>query len=79
LQERAQLTAPNEPWNAALDIGVAGVPTYDAAESHSARPVPMVVINYRDLPFLGATGLGADIVHLQGFRLGPALAFGGRF
>jgi outer membrane scaffolding protein for murein synthesis (MipA/OmpV family) len=76
-QVGAPPTAPKEPWNVTLGIGVAGVPTYDGAERYYARPVPLVHINYRGPFFLGRTGLGANVVPLQGLRIGPSFAYGG--
>jgi MipA family protein len=76
--EQGGLQPPSQgPWDVSLGIGVAGMPTYDGAKNYRAQPVPLVSIRYRDLIFLGPGGLGVNVVHWGGLRMGPVIGYGG--
>ncbi|HUK00562.1 MAG TPA: MipA/OmpV family protein [Stellaceae bacterium] len=76
--EQGGLQPPSQgPWDVSLGVGVAGMPTYDGAKNYRAQPVPLVSIRYRDLIFLGPGGLGVNVVHWGGLRMGPVIGYGG--
>jgi MipA family protein len=75
--EQSGLLPPSQgPWDVSLGVGVAGMPTYDGAKNYHAQPVPLVSIRYRDLIFLGPGGLGVNVVHWSGLRMGPVIGYG---
>jgi MipA family protein len=82
-EELEQQGVANQPvtgnWNVTLGAGVAGRPDYPGASGYRAEPIPLVLISYRDLFFLGPLGLGMNAINWNGFRAGPVLGYeGGR-
>ena len=77
LEQGGLLPQSQGPWDVSLGIGVAGMPTYDGAKNYRAQPVPLVSIRYRDLILLGPSGLGINVVHWGGLRMGPVIGYGG--
>ncbi|MCR6628596.1 MAG: MipA/OmpV family protein [Magnetospirillum sp.] len=72
--------SPAEPakkdWNIRLGAGALYQPEYEGSDEYEVTPVPMVMINYRDLIFLRGPTLGANAVTWQGPRPSDKLQIG---
>ncbi len=60
-------------WNATLGAGLAAAPKYPGADTDRVRLVPLGEVVYRNLIFLGAAGLGANLIDAAGWRAGPVI------
>ena len=59
--------------------GRSGLPDYQGGRDYRAGLVPLFLVNYDDLFFLGPFGVGMNAINRNGFRAGPVFSFeGGR-
>lgn len=66
-------------WNVNVGAGIAVAPTYLGSKEYRIRPIPIFSIAYRDLVFIGPTGLSVNLINVNGFHAGVALGYlGGR-
>ena len=55
--------------NVAVGAGVGLSPTYEGSGSYHVRALPLISLNYRDVVFVGAGGIGVNLYRGSGFRV----------
>src|SRR5688572_16375192 len=63
-------------WDIRLGAGAQFQPDYEGSDDYEVSPVPLVMINYRDLVFLRGPMLGANLFTWQGPRDSDKLQIG---
>ena len=62
-------------WDVTLGAGAAIAPRYPGADDYRAWPIPMVMVRYQDLFFIGPLGAGLNLIKADGWRAGPLIGF----
>lgn len=72
--------SPAEPakkdWNIRLGAGALYQPEYEGSDEYEIKPLPMVMISYRDMVFLRGPMLGANVLTWRGPRPSDKLQVG---
>lgn len=63
-------------WEVMLGAGGLFQPDYEGSDDYEVTPLPLLMVNYRDLVFLRGPMLGANVLTLQGPRPGDELQIG---
>lgn len=73
-----QPPAPPEKkdWDIRLGAGASYQPDYEGSDDYEVAPIPLLMVNYRDLVFFRGMTLGANAFTLQGPREGDKLQLG---
>jgi outer membrane protein len=76
-QQPAQAETPvKKDWDIRLGAGASYQPDYEGSDDYEVAPIPLVMVNYRDIVFLRGPTLGANLFTLQGPREGDKLQIG---
>lgn len=76
-QQPAQAETPaKKDWDIRLGAGASYQPDYEGSDDYEVAPIPLVMVNYRDIVFLRGPMLGANLFTLQGPREGDKLQIG---
>lgn len=68
--------AGKSDWDIRLGAGGLFQPDYEGSDDYEVKPLPLLMVNYRDLVFLRGTTLGANAITLQGPNPGDKLQIG---
>lgn len=71
-----QSEAAKKDWDIRLGAGALYQPEYEGSDEYKVAPLPMVMINYRDMVFLRGPMLGANVLTWQGPRPNDKLQVG---
>lgn len=83
-QQRPAQQQPDQPtpqktvkdWDIRVGAGALYQPEYEGADEYEVKPLPLVMVSYRDLIFLRNTTLGANAFTWQGPRESDKLQIG---
>lgn len=67
---------PAQDWDIRIGAGAVYQPDYEGSDDYEISPLPMLMINYRDLVFLRGPTLGANAFTWKGDRPGNKLQIG---
>ncbi|WP_430436983.1 MipA/OmpV family protein [Oceanibaculum nanhaiense] len=68
--------AEKSDWEVMLGAGGLFQPDYEGSDDYEVTPLPLLMVNYRDLVFLHGPTLGANAITLQGPNPGDKLQIG---
>lgn len=68
--------ARGKDWDIRAGVGALYQPDYEGSDDYEVSPLPMLMINYRDLVFLRGPTLGVNAFTWQGERAGSKLQIG---
>lgn len=60
-------------WDVTLGLGVAAAPRYPGDDRYGPWALPMVMVRYQDLLFIGPGGIGLNLLNWNGLRAGPII------
>lgn len=63
-------------WEVAMGAGAIYHPDYEGSDDYEVDPIPLLLINYRDIVMLRGPGLTIDVLELSGSELAENLSFG---
>lgn len=63
-------------WDIRLGAGASYQPDYEGSDDYEVAPIPLLMVNYKDIVFLRGPMLGANLFTLQGPREGDKLQIG---
>lgn len=63
-------------WEVGVGAGVVYHPDYEGSDDYEVDPVPLLLLNYRDIVMLRGPGLMIDVFQLTGSELAEDLSFG---
>lgn len=74
-QQQGQPSAKKD-WDIRIGAGALYQPEYEGSDNYEVSPIPLLMINYRDMVFLRGTTLGANAFTWQGPRPSDKLQVG---
>lgn len=75
-QQPPEQAPEKKTWDIRLGAGALYQPDYEGSDDYEVSPIPLLMINYRDLVFLRGTTLGANAFTWQGPRPSDKLQAG---
>ncbi|MFN3400923.1 MAG: MipA/OmpV family protein, partial [Ferrovibrio sp.] len=75
-QQPPEKAPEKKDWEIRIGAGALYQPEYEGSDDYEVSPLPLLMINYRDLVFLRGTTLGANVFTWQGPRPSDKLQVG---
>ncbi|MBS4047697.1 MAG: MipA/OmpV family protein [Alphaproteobacteria bacterium] len=75
-QQPPEKAPEKKDWDIRIGAGALYQPEYEGSDDYEVSPLPLLMINYRDLVFLRGTTLGANVFTWQGPRPSDKLQVG---
>lgn len=75
-QQAPEAAPETKTWDIRLGAGALLQPDYEGSDEYEVSPLPLLMINYRDMVFLRGTTLGANLFTWQGPRPSDKLQVG---
>ncbi len=64
-------------WDVTLGGGAVVEPRYEGSKHYILNPIPFVAIRYDNLLSVGIDGIRWNVIHANGFHIGPLLSYSG--
>ena len=77
LEQPGHATPTTHAWDITLGAGIAASPNYLGGSHYRAEAIPFASVSYDRTVFLGPSGLGINLVNVNGFHAGPVIGIGG--
>jgi outer membrane protein len=75
-EDRSRLDSSSS-WDVTLGAGAAAEPRYEGSKHYILNPIPFIAIRYDDVMSVGIDGIRWNVIHSNGFHIGPLLSYSG--